>query len=140
VDDAVQASLVEVLSSIARFESRSRWAVWVTRITVRTTLRLAKKQRSLIPTEALEYLPAAQQAGSRSEAVARTVPEYLQELPEPQRVAVVLRYALDYSVSEIAQATEASPNTVKYRLKEALAKMRRLVHRDRTLWGDRHED
>jgi RNA polymerase sigma factor (sigma-70 family) len=64
----------------------------------------------------------------------------LRQLPEPQRVAVVLRYGLDYSVNEIAQATETSPNTVKYRLKEALAKMRRLVHRDRALRGDRHED
>ncbi len=140
LDDAVQASLLEVLSSVPRFEGRSSWAVWVTRITVRTTLRLVKKQRSLVPTETIEDMPQARQAGAGSEAVPRTVTEYLQQLPEPQRAAMVLRYALDYSVNEIAQATETSPNTVKYRLKEALARMRRLVHRDRAMSGDRHED
>ena len=140
LEDAVQASLVAVWSSVPHFEGRSSLAIWVTRITIRTTLRLAKKQRSLVPTEAVEGLPAAGQAGARSEAVPRSVPEYLQQLPEPQRVAVVLRYALDYSVDDIAQATETSPNTVKYRLKAALAKMRRLVRQDRALWGKRHEE
>ena len=53
--------------------------------------------------------------------------EQVEKLPEPQRLAIVLRYGLEFSVEEIAEATNASENTVKYRLKEALAKLRRHV-------------
>lgn len=139
VDDAVQATLVAILSSAARFQGCSSLATWVTRIATRTTLRLAQKQRGLVPTEALEGLAAPERAVGRTEETPRKVWDYLERLPAPQRVALVLRYTLDYSVEDIAEATESPPDTVKYRLKEALAKVRRLVRQDLAVRGQRDE-
>ena len=130
LDDAIQASLLAVLRSAPRFHGRSSLNTWVTRITTRTTLRLVQKQRGLVPLEAVEVVYTPESVTARGEELPRKVWEYLEQLPELQRQAIVLRHGLDYSVGDIAEATESSPNTVKYRLKEALAKMRRLVRRD----------
>lgn len=138
-DDAVQASLLAVLDSAGRFAGRASLNTWVTRITTRTTLRYARKQRTLVPAEELDVSVEPASTG-REDEFPRRVWEYLEKLPEPQRVAIVLRHGLDYGVQEIAEATESSPNTVKYRLKEALEKLRRLVRVDLSSGGKRRED
>jgi RNA polymerase sigma-70 factor (ECF subfamily) len=139
VDDAVQATLLAVLNSAARFRGCSSLATWVGRIATRTTLRLAQKQRALVPTGELEKLPAPERSEYEAEETPRTVWEYVECLPELQRVAIVLRYKLDYSVDDIAEATESPPDTVKYRLKEALTKIRRLVRQDLAVRGQRDD-
>jgi RNA polymerase sigma-70 factor (ECF subfamily) len=139
VDDAVQSSLLAVLDSAGRFAGRASLNTWVTRITTRTTLRYAQKQRTLVPADQLD-VAVEPVSGHREEEFPRRVWEYLEKLPEPQRVAIVLRHGLDYGVQEIAEVTESSPNTVKYRLKEALEKIRRLVRLDLSLGGKGHED
>lgn len=138
-EDAIQATLLAVLHSLGRFEGRSRLDTWVTRIAIRTTLRLAEKQRALVPVDMPESEPTLPTSRGAFEELPRRVSEYLAYLPPVQRVAVVLRHGLDYTVDEIAEATEASRNTVKYRLKEALATIRRLVRRDLTTRGRRHD-
>jgi RNA polymerase sigma-70 factor (ECF subfamily) len=141
VDDAVQASMLAVLKAAARFEGRSSMKTWVTRITTRTTLRLAQKQRTLVPVETLEQAqPARPAADGRSSEIVAPVLEYVERLPQSQREALLLRYALDYRVNEIAEVTECSPNTVKYRLKEALAKLRRMVRQDLAVRGAPDDD
>ncbi len=139
-DDAVQATLLEVLQSLGRFEGRSSLDTWVTRIAIRTTLRLAEKQRALFPVDVLESGPAAPSSRGALEGIPRPIAEYLDHLPPRQRAAVVLRHGLDFTVDEIAEATRTSRNTVKYRLKEALATIRRLVRRDLATRGRRHDD
>ena len=139
VDDAVQATLLAVLDSAPRFQGRSSMSTWVTRIATRTTLRLAQKQRTLVPVEELNALATSDPEERRADEVPRRVWEYLTQLPQPQRVALVLRHSLEYSVDDIAKATETSPNTVKYRLKQALARIRRLVRQDLAVRGTHHE-
>jgi RNA polymerase sigma-70 factor (ECF subfamily) len=46
---------------------------------------------------------------------------------------LVLRHMLDYSIDDIAELTEVSPNTVKDRLLHAREQLRRLVRRDRMI-------
>lgn len=143
VEDAVQASLVAVLGSAPRFRGDCALSTWVTRIATRITLRLAKKERSLVPVDPLEAFdvldaPSAASPGAE-EAIPRSVSEYLDLLPHPQRVAIVLRHGHDYTVDDIAEATESSRNTVKYRLKEALATLRRLIRQDLAVRGRHHD-
>jgi RNA polymerase sigma-70 factor (ECF subfamily) len=139
VEDAIQATLLEVLRSVPRFRGQSSLATWVARIATRTTLRLAKKRSDLVPTEALESLPAPSRTDSRADELPRPVTEYLARLPDPQRVALVLRYGQDHTVDDIAEATGCSRNTVKYRLKKALATIQRLVRQDLAILGTRND-
>jgi RNA polymerase sigma factor (sigma-70 family) len=139
VEDAIQASLLAVLRSTPRFRGDCSLGTWATRIATRITLRLVHKERRLVPVDTMEELSTAAPDG-RADGIARHVSEYLDRLPHPQRVAIVMRYGLDFTVDDIAEATEASPNTVKYRLKEALATVRRLVRQDLAVRGKRHDD
>lgn len=136
VDDAVQASLLALLEGAARFRGESSLGTWVTSITVRTALRQAQRQRTALA--AADSPIDSERPKDESNLMARRTWQYLEQLPEPQRIAVVLRYGLDYRVDEIAEETESTRNTVKYRLKEALAKLRRLVRRDLAVRGS-HE-
>jgi RNA polymerase sigma-70 factor (ECF subfamily) len=62
--------------------------------------------------------------------VPRAIIEYLGELPETRRVALVLRHVMGYSVEEIAELTEVSPNTVKDRLHHAREHVRKTLRRE----------
>jgi RNA polymerase sigma-70 factor (ECF subfamily) len=138
-DDAIQATLLEVLRSAARFEGRSSLKTWVTRISIRTMLRLAEKQRTLVPVDMPEPEPSPTPESGAGEALPARLSDYLDQVPLQQRVALVLRHGFDYTVDEIADATATSRNTVKYRLKEALSTIRRLVRRDLAMRGKRHD-
>jgi RNA polymerase sigma-70 factor (ECF subfamily) len=72
-----------------------------------------------------------------SHEIPRPLVEYLAELPEARRVALVLRHVMDYSVEEIAGLTATSPNTVKDRLLHARQQMRRSIRRDLATLGVR---
>ena len=64
------------------------------------------------------------------EGLPRAVAEYLADLPETRRTALVLRHALGYSIEEVAELTGVSPNTVKDRLLAAREQVRKHVRRD----------
>ena len=140
-EDAVQATLLAVLRSAPRFRGDCSLGTWTSRIAARVTLRMAKKSRSLVAVGSLEAMEAlsASPPERRLDEVPRPVSEYLDRLPHPQRVAIVLRHGFDYTVDDIAEVTEASRNTVKYRLKEALATVRRLIRQDLAVRGRRHD-
>lgn len=105
---------------------------------MRTTLRLARQRRVRgLRVDAIEpdSLVAEPTGASLGEAIPRPVTEYLAELPETRRTALVLRHVLGYSIDEIAALTGASINTVKDRLLAAREQMRKHVRRDLATQG-----
>lgn len=131
-EDATQCILLEILSSAASFRGGNLNA-WANRIAVRVAVRHARRRRirSAVPLE-------EDRQGSVSEpnpspihqSVPRPILEYLAELPEARRTVLVLRHVLEYSIDEIAEATDTSPHTVKDRLHHARQQVRQAVRRD----------
>ena len=132
-DDATQASLLEILRCADTHRGEGSFEAWADRITVRTTLRLAR-QRRVRSLRIDETEPDALAAGppdtSLREGLPRDVAEYLAELPETRRTALVLRHALGYSIEEVAELTGVSPNTVKDRLLAAREQVRKRVRQE----------
>lgn len=126
-DDIVQMTLLAVLEASNRFRGHSSLSTWVTRITIRTALRHMQRGRRLLPREDIEACLDSIAPQGEHALVSQELWKQVEKLPEPQRVALVLRYGLDFRIDEIAEATETSKNTVKYRLKEALTKLRRHI-------------
>jgi RNA polymerase sigma-70 factor (ECF subfamily) len=132
-DDATQASLLEILKCAGTHRGDGSFDAWADRIAVRTTLRLARQRRvrSLRIDEAEpDSLAIDPPDASLREGLPRDVAEYLAELPETRRTALVLRHALGYSIDEIAEVTGVSPNTVKDRLLAAREQVRKCVRRE----------
>ncbi len=133
--DATQAALEAVLRSAPRFRGECGLETWSERIAARTALRLARRQRlfrlfsSRDEEEAALELPAVEPEPGDDE-LPRPLQQYLDALPAARREVLALRYRLDYSVAEIAVATDLKVDTVKYRLKQALEQLRALVRRD----------
>jgi RNA polymerase sigma-70 factor, ECF subfamily len=133
-DDAAQQSLIEILASAGSYRGDSSVERWSDRIVARTSMRFARSRQKLSSMSeeesALDTVLADDRPEAISERAPRPVTEYLAELPEAQRTALVLRHVMGHSVNEIAELTEASPNTVKDRLLRGSREMRRLIRRD----------
>jgi RNA polymerase sigma-70 factor (ECF subfamily) len=127
--DARQLSIVEILRSAHSFRGASTLERWADRITVRTALRAAaserRAQRAPVELERDTTHPT-----SESVLLAR---QYLDGISERQRMVVVMRHSLEYSIEEIAELTGISQNGVKDRLLRARAIMRRMCRREQLL-------
>lgn len=131
LDDATQSIFLELFQSLPSFQGENLLP-WADTIAVRTAVRHARSRRvrsardaSVDPEELTAEYTAPAEHG-----VPRAIIEYLGELPETRRVALVLRYVMGYSVEEIAELTEVSPNTVKDRLLQAREQVRKTLRRE----------
>ena len=125
-NDASQASLITILRSARCFRGESSLERWADRIAVRTTLRQLRERRR----DSLSLAGCPPQAVYLSADPAIAATEYLESLPEVQRLVLILRCGFEYSVEEIAELTHSSPNTVKDRLKRARVNVRRQLERE----------
>src|SRR5688500_2388072 len=108
-DDATQHVFLELFQSLTSFRGENL-APWADSIAVRTAVRHARSRRvrsarnaSVDPEEL-----STEVTSPAGHGVPRALVEYLAELPEARRVALVLRHVLGYSVEEIAELTEVS--------------------------------
>lgn len=135
-EDTTQAILVEILGSAGTFRGENLLG-WADRIAARTAIRHARQRRMRAMQcevrDDLENFSDASNLPDLEPTLPRKMVDYLALLPETRRVAVVLRHVMDYSVDEVAEMTEVSPNTVKDRLLHGRAQLRRLIRRDLSL-------
>ena len=135
-EDTTQAILMEILGSAGTFRGESLLG-WADRIAARTAIRHARQRRMRAMQcdvrDDIENVGESINPPTFDQVLPKTMVEYLALLPETRRVAVVLRHVMDYSIEEIAEMTEASPNTVKDRLLHGRAQLRRLIRRDLSL-------
>jgi RNA polymerase sigma-70 factor (ECF subfamily) len=139
-DDAAQLALLAILRSAPTYRGEASLSAWAKRIAVRTTLRFlaGERRRPSAPSASDEAELAAPADPRPSEALPRDVREYLDELPEAQRNAVLLHYALGHSIDEIAALTAVSPDTVKGRLKLGTATLRKRIRQEIAIGRRRH--
>jgi RNA polymerase sigma-70 factor, ECF subfamily len=129
-DDAAQAALIEILRSAGSFRVATSLERWAERLTIRTTLRTARRERSRrgllerwVPADLLPWgRPAIQSAAEEV-----SLDGLLSRLSHERHQAFVLHHALDYTVDEIAELTETPPGTVKDRLVMARKQLRKLL-------------
>ena len=132
-EDTVQCALMEILGSARTYRGGSLYA-WSDRIAVRTAVRQARQRRVRTAQVDTTADPASLCAAVAEPAPERSIPrpilDYLAELPEARRTALVLRHVLDYSLDEIALLTDTPVNTVKDRLLQARRQVRQRIRRD----------
>jgi RNA polymerase sigma-70 factor (ECF subfamily) len=127
--DASQASLVEILRCAGEYRGESSLERWADRIVARTSLRFAKQERRARGADVEDH---PERAVFPSGDNLLMVQQYLDQLPAPQRSALVLRHVFEYSVEEIAELTGVSPNTVKDRLLRGRDLIRKLIRQEDT--------
>jgi RNA polymerase sigma-70 factor, ECF subfamily len=137
-EDIVQAAFVRAFQRIRTFDIERPFGPWFLRSVVNDALKAVTRNRQ-ISLEAVEtngklplgdVLAAPEPAplDAALEAETRTaVWEALGELPPEQRAVVVLRYYLELSEGEMADALHIPKGTVKWRLHAARERLRGLL-------------
>lgn len=125
-EEAVQEAFLAAYRSLGQFDGRAALSTWLHRITVNAALAiLGRRKRDL----AMDEGPAGRSVlGARREAVyepaaqaelARAVWGVIAELPEEQRVVLVLRDVEELSSQEVATALGITDAAVRQRLHRA---------------------
>lgn len=137
-EDTAQAAFLRAYQRIDQFDARRPFAPWLLRIAANAAIEAARRRErqlslddyaggdtsfaDLLPDTGPGPLDAAEASELRDAVWAA-----LRQLPPEQRAAVVLRYYLDLSETEIAEQTGSPPGTIKWRLHAARRQLRALL-------------
>jgi RNA polymerase sigma-70 factor (ECF subfamily) len=146
-DDALQEAFLAAFKALPRFEGRSALGTWLHRIAVNAALMKLRSKQSQEPSESGgevdELLPEFVGLGVFGETQSRwcelpedpmvreevcvEVRKAIASLPEPYRVALVLRDIEGLSNEELAQALSVTVNAAKIRVHRARQALRTLL-------------
>jgi RNA polymerase sigma-70 factor (ECF subfamily) len=141
-EDIVQSAFLRAYERIGQFDSTRPFGPWFLRSVVNSALTAVTTHRHLSLETGTAHAP-----GTESDSLGSTLPSpepgaaelfeaaetreeilaALEQLSPGQRSAVVLRYYLDLSDSEVAQRLAIPPGTVRRRLYDARQRLRRLL-------------
>ncbi len=138
LEDVLQDALIGLLHGLASFRGESSVLHFARRIATkraidqrrreRTTSRKLDQARQIdvpLPSTPRETMAAARRRGH--------LRDLLDELPEPQALALAMRAVLGHSIDEIAEATGTPVNTVRSRLRLAKEALRSRIETDPAL-------
>lgn len=115
-EDVAQDALVRAFGRLHRFDTSRPFAPWLRRIVINTALNHRRRSPRLVPlTEGVTVSEPGQ-----STDLLRVV----NRLPDDRRVAVLLRFGLELTPTEIAEALDVPVGTVNSRLSRAMADLR----------------
>jgi RNA polymerase sigma-70 factor, ECF subfamily len=128
--DASQEVFLRAFRFLYRFDSTRPFEPWLVRVTVNVCRDLGRKRVASVVLD-----PESLRSGSdpdaelRSEEQRRMVHAALQELPEKERAAVVLRDIEGFSTAEVAEILGSSETTVRSQISTARLKIRKALKR-----------
>jgi RNA polymerase sigma-70 factor, ECF subfamily len=130
VEDITQRVLIELLRSLHTYRGESKFTTWSDRITIRTTLSFVKRRRAVgarhkeASVDLVHCRGATENDTPELNLARREAVQFLDELPEEQRTAVVLHYLAGLSVPELAEHLAIPFETARSRLRIGLQKLR----------------
>lgn len=119
-DDVAQDAIVHALSRLADLDDGARFGAWLSAIVTRRAIDLLRRERRLVDLDAAGE-PAVEWDGAGDEEGLRPA---VAGLDPDRRAVVVMRYWLDMTPPEIAEALDVPLGTVHSRLARALADLR----------------
>lgn len=143
VEDALQEAMVAIHGSLPTFRGESTIVHFACRIALKTALKVRRytayraQNTAPAPEDQLEVLATRSTPDSSDAVAARERREILRqllcELPLVQAEVLGLHTMLGYSIEQTAAATGAPVNTVRSRLRNALATLRNRVSADQSV-------
>jgi RNA polymerase sigma factor (sigma-70 family) len=133
VEDIMQITYIKAYEHLRKFESRSSFGTWLTRILINESLHHQKKSKRNMSielnNETGQDAKGANGAGSPVSALlnkelSKILEQALVQLPEKYRIVFVLREMEDMSVAETVDTLNISEANVKTRLNRAKTMLR----------------
>lgn len=141
LEDTIQEALMSFVRALPDFRFESNVVHYAVRIAFRAAISAKKRARTwrerFLLTSQVEQSGDDSRRSPSQDAIAeqlrRALDRALAKLPQLQSEVLVLWTVLEYSISEIAEICEVSPNTVKSRLRLGREALRSYVERDAVL-------
>ena len=115
-EDIAQESFLAAIRALDRFDRRRPFGPWLHRIAVNRAIDWTRARKLRAEVELGESLPAAEPARPPRDDVLAA----LARLPPEHRAVIVLRYLLEFTPGEIAEALDLPRGTVNSRLRRGL--------------------
>ena len=127
-EDIAQEAFLRVWRSAVSYQPQAQFTTWLYRIVVNLCLDTVRRKRPSAGEEALGNVqaaaePPAAEGAERSAAVHRAIAD----LPERQRIALVLYRFSEMSMQQVAEVTGWSASAVESLLVRAYAQLRVLL-------------
>jgi RNA polymerase sigma-70 factor, ECF subfamily len=114
-EDIAQESFLAAIRSLDRFDRRRPFGPWLHRIVVNRAIDWTRARKLRGEVELSESIAAVPEPDEPDETLAA-----LARLPPDQRAVIVLRYLLEFTPGEIADALDLPRGTVNSRLRRGL--------------------
>jgi RNA polymerase sigma factor (sigma-70 family) len=132
IEDVMQEAYIKGYQNLSKFENRSEFATWITRILINECLqRLKKKKRiALIDNneENSETMNLTDKTNPETESLNKELKGYLEatiaQLPEKYRSIFIMREIEKMSIAETCEALDITESNVKIRLNRAKEMLR----------------
>jgi RNA polymerase sigma-70 factor (ECF subfamily) len=130
-EDIVQSAFIRAYERFDQFDSTRPFGPWFLRSVVNDAVKAVSRRRPSLslddtpddpPDPALNPDELIEQADTQ-----QAIWDALHQLSPEQRAAVVLRYYLDLTDTEIAEQQDCPPGTIKWRLHAARERLRTLL-------------
>jgi RNA polymerase sigma-70 factor (ECF subfamily) len=135
--DVAQDSFVRACQALKRFDANEPFRPWLMKIVTNAALnsvRAAKRRRAMgeryEQVESVNTTAASPETQVQAAEQAQRVWQAIRELDPQDQALLYLRYFLDSSERETAQALGRPAGTVKSRLHRSLRKLRSLIEND----------
>jgi RNA polymerase sigma-70 factor, ECF subfamily len=114
-EDIAQESFLAAIRSLDRFDRRRPFGPWLHRIAVNRAIDWTRARKLRGEVELFESLASVAEPNEPDELLAA-----LARLPPEQRAVLVMRYLLEFTPGEIAEALDLPRGTVNSRLRRGL--------------------
>jgi RNA polymerase sigma-70 factor (ECF subfamily) len=138
VEDIVQDVMVQILSSIGRYQGNGCLEAWADAVALRTTFnknkRFRRQRQTFAPEQDHELISSSDvEKDYLSRARSRRIALILRQMPSTQRVVLIMRMVNGYSLAEIAEMVGRRQESIRYLLKKARKNLLHLASKDRIL-------
>jgi RNA polymerase sigma-70 factor (ECF subfamily) len=118
-EDIAQESFLAAIRALDRFDRRRPFGPWLHRIVVNRAIDWTRARALRAEVELAETVAAAENPGAPDPGVLAA----LRRLPPEHRAVIVMRYLLEYTPGEIAEALDLPRGTVNSRLRRGLDRL-----------------
>lgn len=131
-EDAMQEIFTKIFLNLAKFNEKSQFSTWVYSITYNYCIdfvRRKKKQKDIFSSEDIEKAPDREDEVPDEALLQMEVLQLksvLAELPEGDRIILLMKYQDEKSIREIAEMLEKTESAVKMQIKRAKERAQKL--------------
>lgn len=132
-EDLTQDVFLKLIKSVDRYQFTGKFFNYLFTIAVNTCNNYYSK-KTFDMTELADYLPDQQQKNSLAllteQENSDKIQQALNQLPDIQREAIILKFYYELKVKEIAKMTGVSVPTAQSRINQGIKKLRKLLDKE----------